>query len=89
MASVINQDLALWLARNGYFYVMHRFNPENRLNFIQTMHENGCFASISIGIKPAEQEFIKQLVEENQKPEYITIDVAHGHSDYVIEMINM
>lgn len=87
MASVINQDLALWLAQNGYFYVMHRFNPENRLNFIQTMHENGCFASISIGIKPTEQEFIKQLVEANQEPEYITIDVAHGHSDYVIEMI--
>ena len=29
METVINDDLAIWLAQNGYFYIMHRFQPEN------------------------------------------------------------
>ncbi len=87
MESVINDDLAVWLAQNGYYYVMHRFQPEKRLNFIKMMHEKGLFASISVGIKKGEYDFIDQLVNENIKPEYITIDVAHGHSIYVIDMI--
>ena len=28
MQTVINEELALSLAKNGYFYVMHRFQPE-------------------------------------------------------------
>lgn len=88
MESVINEDLAIWLAKNDYYYVMHRFQPEKRLAFIQKMHELGLFASISVGIKDAEYDFIDQLVETNTIPEYITIDVAHGHSIYVIKMIH-
>lgn len=88
MESVINEDLAIWLAKNGYYYVMHRFQPEKRLAFVQKMHELGLFASISVGIKDAEYDFIDQLVETNTIPEYITIDVAHGHSTYVIKMIH-
>ena len=39
MESVINDDLAVWLAENGYYYVMHRFEPEKRIPFIKMMHE--------------------------------------------------
>ncbi|KRK07237.1 guanosine monophosphate reductase 2 [Lactobacillus pasteurii DSM 23907 = CRBIP 24.76] len=88
MESVINEDLAVWLAENDYYYVMHRFQPEKRIDFIKMMHEKGLFASISVGIKDDEYKFIDQLVEENVIPEYITIDVAHGHSVYVIDMIH-
>lgn len=87
MASVIDEDLAVWLAQNGYYYVMHRFQPEERAAFIKRMHDQGLFASISVGIKDSEYEFIDQLKTEQLNPEYITIDVAHGHSDYVIKMI--
>ena len=52
------------------------------------MHEKDLYASISVGIKDDEYKFIDQLVADNQKPEYITIDVAHGHSDFVIQMIH-
>ena len=31
MQSVINEDLAVWLAQNDYYYVMHRFQPQERL----------------------------------------------------------
>lgn len=87
MESVINEDLAIWLAQNDYFYVMHRFEPEKRAEFVKRMHERGLFASISVGIKDAEYDFIDQLKAEHLDPEYITIDVAHGHSDFVIKMI--
>ncbi|WP_010620951.1 GMP reductase [Paucilactobacillus suebicus] len=87
MESVIDEPLAIWLAQNNYFYVMHRFQPENRLPFVQHMHSQDLFASISVGIKDAEYEFIDQLKAAGETPEYITIDVAHGHSDYVINMI--
>ncbi|GAF36664.1 GMP reductase [Lentilactobacillus farraginis] len=88
METVINDDLAIWLAENGYFYIMHRFQPEKREGFIEMMHAKGLFASISVGIKDDEYKFIDELVAHNHKPEYITIDVAHGHSDFVIKMIH-
>lgn len=87
MESVIDDDLAIWLAENGYYYVMHRFYPEKRADFIKMMHDKGLFASISVGIKDSEYDFIDYLAKEKIIPEYITIDVAHGHSDYVIKMI--
>ena len=87
MESVIDDDLAIWLAENGYYYVMHRFHPEKRADFIKMMHDKGLFASISVGIKDSEYDFIDYLAKEKIIPEYITIDVAHGHSDYVIKMI--
>lgn len=88
MASVINEELAVWLAQNDYYYVMHRFNPADRAGFVKRMHDRGLFASISVGIKDSEYDFINQLKDEQSVPEYITIDVAHGHSDFVIAMIN-
>lgn len=88
METVIDDDLAVWLAQNGYFYIMHRFQPEKREGFIKMMHSKDLYASISVGVKPEEYEFIDQLVADNEKPEYITIDVAHGHSDYVVQMIH-
>lgn len=87
MESVIDEDLAIWLAQNDYYYVMHRFQPEDRADFVKRMHDRGLFASISVGIKDSEYDFIDRLKYEHLVPEYITIDVAHGHSDYVIKMI--
>lgn len=87
METVIDETLAAELARHGYFYVMHRFKPERRLAFVEQMHDNDLYASISVGVKPSEQDLILKLKEIQQTPEYITIDVAHGHCDAVIEMI--
>lgn len=87
MQTVMNEDLAVWFAENDYFYIMHRFDEEGRIPFIKMMQDKGLFASISVGIKDYEYDFVRQLAEENLVPEYITIDVAHGHSEYVIDMI--
>ncbi len=87
MATVINDEVAQWLAANGYFYIMHRFEPETRQAFIEKMHADGLFASISVGVKDNEVAFIDELAAKQLVPEYITIDIAHGHADSVIEMI--
>ncbi|KRM95816.1 guanosine 5-monophosphate oxidoreductase [Liquorilactobacillus aquaticus DSM 21051] len=87
MQTIVDEPLAKWLARNGYFYIMHRFNENKRLGFIQKMHKEGLFASISVGVKPQEYDFIDSLSLKRTVPEYITIDIAHGHADTVIDMI--
>lgn len=51
------------------------------------MQNKGLFASISVGVKETEFEFIEKLKTEHLIPEYITIDIAHGHANSVINMI--
>ena len=87
MQTVINEELAVWFAENDYFYIMHRFDEESRIPFIQKMQAKGLFASISIGIKAHEFDFVRELAQKKLVPEYITIDVAHGHSEDVMDMI--
>lgn len=87
MQTVMNEELAQWFAENDYFYIMHRFDEAARIPFIKKMQEANLFASISVGVKDREFDFINTLAEQNLVPEYITIDIAHGHSDSVINMI--
>ncbi|MED4919928.1 GMP reductase [Weizmannia sp. CD-2023] len=88
MQTIIDEKIAVYLAENGYFYIMHRFQPEKRLSFVKEMKERGLYASISTGVKPEEYAFIEELAARNLEPEYITIDIAHGHSNAVIDMIH-
>ncbi|GLC90034.1 GMP reductase [Lysinibacillus piscis] len=87
MQTIIDDTLALQLAENGYFYIMHRFNPETRIQFIKDMQARKLIASISVGVKEEEYTFVEELAAANLVPEFITIDIAHGHSNAVIRMI--
>ncbi len=87
MQTIIDEKIALYLAENDYFYIMHRFNPETRLDFVKDMQERGLYASISVGVKDEEYAFVEELADAGLTPEYITIDIAHGHSEQVINMI--
>ncbi|MBW3491494.1 GMP reductase [Bacillus sp. FDAARGOS_1420] len=89
MQTIIDERIATYLAENNYFYIMHRFQPEKRISFIRDMQSRGLIASISVGVKEDEDEyeFVQQLAAEQLSPEYITIDIAHGHSNAVINMI--
>ncbi|MEK3994107.1 GMP reductase [Psychrobacillus sp. FSL K6-2365] len=87
MQTIIDENIANYLAEKGYFYIMHRFEPQKRIAFIKSMQLRGLIASISVGVKEEEYAFVEQLVEEKLIPEFITIDIAHGHSNAVIDMI--
>lgn len=87
MQTIIDEKIAVQLAENGYFYIMHRFAPEKRIDFIKDMHGRGLIASISVGVKDDEYGFVEQLAVDHLTPDYITIDIAHGHSNAVINMI--
>ena len=64
---------------------MLRVDEAGRIPFIKRMHDQGLIASISVGVKDYEYDFVTQL--KDVAPEYITIDIAHGHADSVIQMI--
>ena len=87
MQTIIDEKIAIQLAEGGYFYIMHRFNPETRAQFIKDMHARGLIASISVGVKEEEYGFVEQLAADQLIPDYVTIDIAHGHSNAVISMI--
>jgi len=86
MKTVIDEPICLWLAQNGYFYVMHRFDLDN-VKFVRTMHDKGAYASISVGVKKPDYDTVDQLAAAGMTPEYVTIDIAHGHADSVKNMI--
>lgn len=86
MKTVVDPQICGWLARNGYFYVMHRFDLDN-VQFVREMAAQGLYASISVGVKPADHAAISRMRSEGLSPDFITIDIAHGHADSVHAMI--
>ena len=86
MKTVVNESICEWLATNGYFYVMHRFDLDN-LKFVRDCKTKGMYASVSLGVKQADYDTVAAWRAEGLSPDYITIDIAHGHSDNVHRMI--
>lgn len=80
MKTVIDEDLAVWLASNGYPYVMHRFNVDS-VAFNRKMRERGLVSSISLGVNDDSYEMVNEISKDGlfNNPHLITIDIAHGH----------
>ena len=86
MKTVVNETICEWLAQHGFFYVMHRFDLDN-VAFVRDFKSRGLYASISLGVKQADRDTVAKLVAEGLVPDFITIDIAHGHADSVQHMI--
>lgn len=86
MKTVVNEKICEYLAANGYFYVMHRFDLDC-IAFARNMRKKNLFVSISLGVKPHDHQVVERLAQEGLGADYITIDIAHGHSDSVQRMI--
>lgn len=86
MKTVLDESISEYLAANGFFYVMHRFDLDN-VAFARRMREKGLFVSLSSGVKEADVAAIDRLAAEGVGADYITIDIAHGHADSVQKMI--
>lgn len=79
MESVINEEIAIKLAQEGYFYIMHRFDVDN-IKFTKKMKNLGLISSISVGVNQDTYNYLDLLIIDNNiVPDYITIDIAHGH----------
>lgn len=78
MECVIDEDIAVRLAREHYFYIYHRFNT-NILQFSRRMKQEGLPISISIGVNQEAYDMLLDLQKNELYPDYITIDIAHGH----------
>lgn len=96
MKCTIDINLAEWMSKNDYFYVMHRFG--DTYDFVrQANEEEWKNISVSIGVKESDKILVRNLVGDflptdwapsmALRVDYITIDVAHGHSILVKEMI--
>jgi GMP reductase len=87
MVSVINESLCIELATHWYFYVMHRFDIDT-LWFIKKVQSQNLIASISVGVTQERYDIIIELSQQWLVPEFITIDIAHGHSQLMESMIH-
>ncbi len=86
MKTVVNKEICVWMAKAGYFYVMHRFDIDN-VAFVKSMAAQGVYSSISLGVKKPDYDTVDSFVAQGLSPDYITIDIAHGHADSVKSMI--
>lgn len=86
MESIIDVKLAKKLAKNGYFYILHRFNID-QIKFIKHMKKLNLISSISVGVNQDSYELIDKLELMDLIPDFITIDIAHGHSIKMMKMI--
>jgi GMP reductase len=86
MKTVVDQPLCEFLARSGYFYVMHRFDLDT-VAFARAMRDQDLYVSISLGIKEADYRVVDELAATGIGADYVTIDIAHGHADTVKNLI--
>lgn len=88
MKTVINEGLAKNLSDAGFFYIMHRFGISN-YEFVKNANlQNLKCISISVGVKQSDIDTLQKIAEDNLRVDYITIDIAHGHSVLMKKMIS-
>ena len=86
MKTVVDTELVQWLAKSGYFYVMHRFDVDI-VEFCNIMISNELFTSISVGVNTDSYNDLNLLKANNINPDYITVDIAHGACEKMQSMI--
>jgi GMP reductase len=87
MESIIDVSLAIKLSEEGYFYILHRFDIDE-VSFVKIMRDMGLISSISVGVNDDSYKLIDELVSKNLEPDFITVDIAHGHSIKMKKMVH-
>ena len=80
MKTVISENHAKSLSDAGFFYIMHRFGISNYEFVKNANRQNLKCISISVGVKQTDIDILQNIADENLRVDYITIDIAHGHS---------
>jgi GMP reductase len=95
MKTVIDYDLARWMSKERYFYIMHRFDHDMRQFIDLANDEDWQTVSISVGVKEHDEKLIEYIREprpfhgsmQRRRVDFITIDIAHGYCKSMKEMI--
>jgi GMP reductase len=80
MRCSISFDKAVWLSENDYFYVLHRFYDYEDISEWVKNNQHLKTISISIGVNRRDIELVQIILERGDRIDFLTIDVAHGHS---------
>lgn len=87
MKAVVGARQCEWLSQNGYFYIMHRFDVDT-LGFVDTANREGWpIVSISVGVKDVDKRLISGLRASKAQVDFITVDIAHGYSRLMCDML--
>lgn len=89
MDNVTDIEMMRTMAKSGSAGFLHRFNYYgNTLQTMRTLHGTISPLVVSVGVKEEDYELLGLLTEEHEtRPDVILIDIAHGHSKRVIEMV--
>jgi GMP reductase len=87
MKSVVNMQIAKRMSNSDYFYIMHRFDNSIIDDITQANVEEWKNISFSVGVKDQDKITIENIRNNNLRVDYLTIDIAHGHSEKMLEMI--
>lgn len=79
MKSVIDFNLARWMSKNDYFYIMHRFDNDLADDVAIANAENWKTISFSIGVQDTDKDKIHKTKKRGNVIDFLTIDIAHGH----------
>jgi len=85
MVCVVDEKRAQWLSENNYFYIMHRFGIDN-YEFVKNS-QSWKLSSISVGVQESDKQSLLKMKQDKIYPDFITIDIAHGDSILMKEMI--
>ena len=87
MKSVINMDISRYMSVNDYFYIMHRFDNDIAEEVATANSENWKTISFSVGVQDTDKDKIIKIKKHDHRIDYLTIDIAHGHSLAMKNMI--
>jgi len=87
MKSVIDMKTAKSLDNERCFYIMHRFGNSLLKDIEKANEENWNVISFSVGAKAGDKAKILKLSKSNLRVDFLTIDIAHGHSLRMKRMI--
>lgn len=96
MRCVMDTNKSIEFMTNGYFNIRHRFHNLTMYREMESYHfrsyphysEPYYYQSISVGVKDNDKAQLFSLAKEEVIfPDFITIDIAHGHSEQALKMI--
>jgi GMP reductase len=86
MSAVISPDIARHLSEHRYLYFMHRFGDTEA--FVrQANSEAWREINISVGVKEEDRWLLATLATAQLRVDTICIDIAHGHSILMKDML--